>query len=284
MIILRIESVAGYRPRPDFQFSIDEDGMVRYTGRYYVAVIGNRTIKTTRTSLNKILNLAKELAGRNYKNYLKKNLHPIYTVRVGTSHSNAEFEVDENDVISEDLISQIIDLCGISEWISSDLDLFMVMSQPAIRSRELGIVRASNAEEAGNMYLKERPGQNYRSLQDFIVLCIGHQTPGAIESPLIYCSYTEYRIDNNAPKLYLNRGTPLHSKLQHVFFFVSFGKRYNDPTASYFMVLAQDLTQANNEFYRAYPHFMENDFQVVEPGIIYNPIPLFTAHIPIAIR
>lgn len=283
MILLQIESDNGYKPRPDFQLRIYENGIVRYEGRYYVAVVGIRSGSIGKHELERVRGLSDLLVKRNQKNYLKKGIKRAYRVKLGASW-DMEFDVDERDVISDDLISQIIEICGVRNWIASSLDLFLVLSKPNIRSRELALVRATDSHHAVTMFMGSRRSKNIRSVDDFMALCIGHQKSETIENPLIYCSFTEYRIEKYAPELFLNQGPSLAGEALEVFLYVSFGKRYNDPTASYFLVLARNISQAALLFKKNYPHFMPDDFQAVDPGIVYKPIPLFDTHIPVAIR
>lgn len=283
MTLLQIDSNNGYKPRPDFQLRIDANGTVRYTGRYYVAVVGERMTSIGEHELQKIKLLSDRLVKRNQKNYLKKGIRAAYTVQV-SGERKLHFEVDEKDVVSDDIIGQIVDLAGVRNWIKKPLDLYLVLSKPKIRSKELAVVRAVDRSHATTMFMNARSSQSFKSEEDYMALCIGHQKPGIIENPLIYFSYTGYQIQKNSPALFLNQGPPLSGEKWNVFLFVSFGKRYNDPTASYFLVVAQDISSASGIFKSTYPHFMADDFQAVDPGIIYDPIPLFETHIPVAIR
>ena len=283
MKLLRIDSVNGYKPRPDFLLQVYENGYVHYTGRYYVGVQGDRKGRIEEDKIQQIKLLIDFLVKRNQKNHLKRKMSPLYTVEVGKDPISS-FEIDENDVVSDDIIGQIFDLTGVRNWIQASLDLYLVMSQPGNRSRELGVLRASGKEQAISMYLENRPGRHYRKASDFWSFCIGRQHPGELANPVIYFTYTDYQIQEHSLSLVLNQGPELLPQHSNVYLFISFGKRYNDPRASCFLVLAGDAASAQAVFKSTYPHFMPRDFQLVDTSVSYHPNPLFTTQIPIAIR
>ncbi len=283
MIILHIESVNDFKPRPDFSLRIFEDGSVEYKGRYYVGVRGKKLGRIDPAGLQEIRVLQDFLNKRNQKNYLKKKLVPIYSV-VSNGSTKLQFEVDELDVVSEDIVGQIIDLAGVRSWIHADLDLYLVMNKPGSRTKELAVLRASGPEEGIGAFLAHRKSSQYRETSDYWSFRIGKQKPDLVENPVIYFSYTDYQIQNSPLTLLLNQGPPLPEGDYAVFLFISFGKRYNDPRASYFLVLAPDAPTAQKIFKKVYPHFMPRDFQLVDTGVRYLPIPLFETHIPVAIR
>lgn len=262
---------------------IQEDGTVIYDGRYYVGITGDRSRSIGKQVLGEIRLLSDFLVKRNQKNYLKKNLKPVYTVQF-TSDLVLEFEIDEGDLVSEDIIRQIIYLTGASEWINAELDLYLVMSRPAIRSRELAVLRAIDRERAISMFLDSRRSRSFRSEDDYIGICIGHQKRDDLVNPTIYFTYSDYQFHERSPSLLLNQGPKLKGNDLDIFLFLTFGKRYNDPGASYFLVLEKDKQSASQLFKSAYPHFMPRDFQQVDLGVEYSPISLLKSHIPIAIR
>lgn len=283
MKLLQIDSVNGYKPRPDFMIRVFEDGRVLYTGRYYVGYTGDQENFIGETRLREINLLLDFLVRRNQKNYLKKRIVPTYVVEVG-EEGKIRFEIDETDIVSDDIIRQIIDLSGVWQWINADLDLYMVMSKPDRRSKELGILRASSSDKAISMYLADRRSRHNRSLDDYWTFCIGHQKPGELLHSMIYFTYSDYQIKERSLSLILNQGPALSDGNYSVYLFISFGKRYNDPKASYFLVLARDAADVDQVFKTAYPHFMPRDFQLVDIGVSYRPIPMFTTQIPVAIR
>ena len=283
MKLIRIDSVNGYKPRPDFLIQVYENGQVHYKGRYYVGVTGEQQVNVEAGKMREIKLMLDFLVKRNQRNHLKRSLVPLYSVEVGED-PKTRFEIDENDVVSDDIIGQILDLTGVQEWIQADLDLYLVMSKPESRSRELGVLRAPGKAQAVSMYMNERPGRNYRNSSDFWSFCIGHQNPGELANPVIYFTYSDYQIQEHSVTLVLNQGPDLLQDDYKVYLFISFGKRYNDPRASCFLVLARDAASAHQVFKSTYPHFMPRDFQLVDTGVIYNPNPLFTTQIPVAIR
>src|SRR5690606_25704710 len=82
----------------------------------------------------------------------------------------------------------------------------------------------------------------------------------------------------------LNQGPELLPQHSNVYLFISFGKRYNDPRASCFLVLLGDAAWAQAVFKSTYSHFMPRDFQLVDTSVSYHPNPLFTTQIPMATR
>ena len=285
MVFLKIKSVTGYKPRPDYTLTIGEEGKVYYSGRHYVGRRGAKEGIINRNKLDEIRILKDFLIKRNIKNYLKKNLRSAFQIQVDGDSDNL-IDVDVNDVVSEDVIQQILELAGADKWIYANLDLFLVMSKSGIRSKELGVLRAVNSEAAISTYLEDRNNRAHKSDKDFIALKIGYQEKEALVNPIVYFSYREYQIQENSPVLFLNNGPEIDAtaSVLKVYFFISFGKRYNDETGSYFLVLAKDIDQADKIFKSAFPHFMPRDFQAVDPKVVYRPNPLFNTHIPIAIR
>jgi hypothetical protein len=115
-------------------------------------------------------------------------------------------------------------------------------------------------------------------------MSMGYQKSGSIVNPTIYFSFSDHQIQEHSSSLLLNQGPKLNVQNLEVFLFLTFGKRYNDPGASYFLVLGKDKQTAYQLFQSTYPHFMPRDFQQVDLGVNYSPIPFVETHIPIAIR
>lgn len=283
MVLLQIDSVHGYKPRPDFMFRVHANGQVEYTGRYYVGMMGKLLWQIESEKTDQIKLLLEYLKKRNQKNYLKRISAPIYKVVVGEG-LRMQFEIDESDIVSEDIIKQIMDLSGVRMRVYAALDLYLVLNKPEHRSRELGMVRATDADQAIGMYLKDRRSQQFKSSNDFWAFPIGRQKPNTLHNPLIYFTFSDYQIQKNSLKLFLNQGKELTPEPYNVYIFISFGKRYNDPKASYFLVLAPDASEARKVLHTQFPHFMSRDFQLVDAESSYQPIPMFTSQIPIAIR
>lgn len=283
MEILSVNSIHGYKPRPDFVFRLYDGGEVQYTGRYYVGVVGEETWTISTGKLDQVKLLVDYLKRRNHKSYLKRIQTPIYSVVTGDG-LKLQFEIDESDAVSDDIIRQILDITGVGQRVYADLDLYLVMSKARNRSRELGIVRARDSDYAMEMFLNQRSSKKYRNSSDYWAFRIGRQHPDTLHNPLIYFTYTNYHIQENTRTLYLNLGEDLIHSPYNVYIFVSFGKRYNDPTASYFLVLARNGDDAREILQHQFPHFMEHDYQLVDTESSYQPIPMFTRHIPIAIR
>lgn len=283
MLLMQIESIHGYKPRPDYKFRIHESGQVRYKGRYYVGVVGETSWDIPREKVDQIKLLLDYLKKRNQKSYLRRIQVPIFKVVLGEG-LRMQFEVDVQDVVSEDIIRQIIELSGVGSRVYAELDLYFVMSKPANRSKEIGVVRAVGAEEAVAMYLKDRGARQFITAEDFWAFRFGRQNPGTLHNPLIYFTFTDYQIQKDSVQLFLNQGEPLTDEPCNVFIFISFGKRYNDPKASYFLVLARDGADARRVLHQQYPHFLERDFQLVDTESSYQPIPMFTTRIPVGVR
>lgn len=283
MTLLQINSIQGYKPRPDFTFRMYDNGQAEYIGRYYVGVVGKEQWQIESEKMNQVKLLLKYLKKRNEKYYLKRISNPIYKIKIGLG-LKMQFEVDATDIVSEDIIKQIMELSGLRQRIYADLDLYLVMSKPEHRSRELGLVRSMDADQAIGMYLNDRKTQQYKSSDDYWAFCIGRQIPETLHNPLIYFTFSDYRIQKNALELFLNQGSELGDGSYQVYLFISFGKRYNDPKASYFLVIAPGAQEARSILHTNYPHFMSRDFQLVDTESSYQPIPMFTTQIPIAIR
>lgn len=150
----------------------------------------------------------------------------------------------------------------------------------------MALVRALDVEQAFELYTKNGLFTSEKNLNDWNVLRIGRMLESGYYSPELYFSFRENQIVNNTPELFLNMGPEImnFSRL-NFYLFVSFGKRFNDPKASYILTLAEDHKNAKSIFHGAFPHVMEKDYQMTDLKSRFTfKGDLFTHHIPLALR
>ncbi|WP_236979308.1 hypothetical protein [Membranihabitans maritimus] len=281
-----IYAKSGYKPRPEYKIKITASGELRYRGIYYVSNPGEEKFFLDDEKLDKAMYLADLLLQRNKRFYLSDIEDEKFVVRFRKNGKVSEFSIDSSDPVSADLVDQINTVTGVSRLIKAPLYIWQVFNRSENRSKELAILSAQNKKQALEIYFKSGNFNSDKEMANWNLLKMGQKLELGHTSPEIYFSYRENQILKDLPELYVNVGPEISDFTNLNFYlYVSFGKRFNDPKASYILTLAADANQSKKIISETFPHLMEKDYQMTDlKARFIGEGDLYSHHIPLALR
>lgn len=279
-----IKSIHEYEPVPDYELVIREDGSLLFTGNYFVSVTGTHLSGIPVARHPAVLELIDLLTERVVRNHRKAD--PGSNLSIQTARRREPVPVGETDYIARDYIRQIIQLAGVDLWIDGELHLYLVLTRVSGAHKELAVVQAAGTDFALDLYRKNRWSDREFTAEDFHVIRMGTRVGQERITPAVLFSFDEESKRKRPPLLKFNDGPEIKGSGPglNLFLYVSFGKRYNDPAASYFLVAAETAGHARQIFQVRYPHFMPGDFQITDLQTVLKKNPLFTHSILLSLR
>lgn len=279
-----IKSVHQYEPVPDYELVIRQNGSLVFTGNYFVSVTGRHLSGIPVASHSAVFELINLLTERIVRNQRKAGVGSNLSVQ--TAGRREPIPVSETDYLAGDYIRQIIRLTGADLWINGELHLYLVLTRVSGTRKELAVVQAAGVDFALDLYRRNRLSDREFTAEDFHVIRMGTRVGQEPTTPAVLFSFDEKSKRERPPHLKFNDGPKIResgSEL-NLFLYVSFGKRYNDPAASYFLVAAETVQHAREVFQEQYPHFMPGDFQMTDLKTVLRKNPLFTHSILLTLR
>lgn len=275
---IKIRTVHSYEPSPDFELEIDRVGQVVFTGHLYVGQSGRRGHLINNQRLVAVQKLWKNILARVGKYYFRSPQEPLFEITTGKGEL---YFIDKTDFLSLDYLDQIFAAADVLQWINVRMNLYLVMNRPSSTSKIMALVMAGSPQGAVEMFSRVQSGDPY----ELFALRIGERTDHRADHPAVFFTFSEEQKSRRNAHLVLNRGPVLSDEELGVFLFVSAGKRYNDPMASYFLGLGRSKEHIYRILGETYPHFqLPGDFQLVDLKMKYVPCPLFSTHLPIGVR
>src|SRR5690625_5039367 len=247
---MKIETIHSYRPEPDFELEISEEGRVVYTGRFYVGQPGRQEHSLSPQRLKAIRLFQYKLISRNGNNHLKSIKQPVFEVSIGEGEP---FLIDKTDFLSLDYLDQIFEAADVLKWIDARMNLFLVMNRPLQKSKMMALIMAGSPELAVKIFVDQQ--QKRIDSHELFSLHIGERKENHADHPGVFFTFLGNQSHPKKSGLVLNQGPLLQNDPLHLFLFISAGKRYNDPTGSYFLGLGQSANHTLEIFKKTYPHF-----------------------------
>ncbi|GAA5222267.1 hypothetical protein [Membranihabitans marinus] len=281
-----ILSKSDFDTSPEFELRIRSVDDTVFHGISHVSLLRKKKCSISAEDFNHILRLIEELKRRNARYYLNSIDREIYRIIYFKANGERiEISIDFEDVYSIDYIEQIFKLTGVEEWIKGSLKFYLLLSNSERRSKEIAFLSALNPEEAIYYYGKNSHFSIYLDADDWMVFEMGKQWVRDTITPKIYFSYRENSIRESAPSLEMNLGPQLGERNGNLYLFSTFGKRYNDTSGVYFLVIASSAEDAQMILQSNYPHFQKSDFQLSDLKARFNAnLLLINTHIPLALR
>lgn len=275
---IKIRTVHTYGPSPDFELEIDRTGRVVFTGHLYVGQPGRRGHLLNKQRLAAVQKLWKNLLSRIEKHHFRSAKEPLFEI---TTDTGELYLIEKTDFLSLDYLDQILVAADVLQWINVRMNLYLVMNRSSSASKIMALVMADSPQGAVEVFSRGKT----RGTDRLFALRIGERMAHHVDHPNVFFTFSEEQKSRGNAHLVLNRGPLLSDEELDVFLFVSAGKRYNDPMASYFLGLGRSKEHINGILEETYPHFqLPGDFQLVDLKMRYVPCPLFSTHLPVAVR